>query len=76
MSPIMNIGNNGAPIRADARSSVFVPFFTTKPSGHGIGLSLSRRMMVQQGGMLELSKQPLVGCHVTFDLTFEVPTTH
>ncbi len=63
------IGNDGLPIPAENRKSLFVPFFTTKRSGSGIGLSLSRRMMIQQGGMLELAERPCLGCHVTFILT-------
>ena len=63
------IGNDGLPIPAENRQSLFVPFFTTKRSGSGIGLSLSRRMMVQQGGMLDLAEKQLSGCHVGFILT-------
>lgn len=63
------LGNDGAPIPAENRPSLFVPFFTTKRKGSGIGLSLSRRMMVQQGGMLELADRPGMGCHVTFLLS-------
>lgn len=64
------IGNDGLPIPAENRKSLFVPFFTTKRSGSGIGLSLSRRMMVQQGGMLELAEKQYQGCHVAFIVTF------
>lgn len=67
------IGNDGQPIPAENRQSLFVPFFTTKRSGSGIGLSLSRRMMTQQGGMLELAEKPLPDCHVTFILTIAIP---
>ncbi len=63
------VGNDGLPIPAENRQSLFIPFFTTKRSGSGIGLSLSRRMMVQQGGMLELAEQPLLGCHTAFIVT-------
>ena len=63
------IGNDGLPIPAENRQSLFVPFFTTKRSGSGIGLSLSHRMMIQQGGMLDLAEKPLSGCHVGFILT-------
>ena len=62
------VGNDGRPIPAEDRASLFVPFFTTKRTGHGIGLSLSRRMMIQQGGMLDLCDQPLNGWHVVFAL--------
>ena len=67
--PSFYIGNDGLPIPAENRQSLFVPFFTTKRSGSGIGLSLSRRMMIQQGGMLELAEKPLSGCRVGFILT-------
>ena len=66
---MLYIGNDGLPIPAENRKSLFVPFFTTKRSGNGIGLSLSRRMMIQQGGMLDLAEKPLSGCRVGFILT-------
>ena len=64
-------GNDGHPIPAENRQSLFVPFFTTKRSGSGIGLSLSRRMMIQQDGMLELADSPRQGCHVAFVLSLQ-----
>lgn len=63
------IGNDGLPIPAENRQSLFVPFFTTKRSGSGIGLSLSRRMMIQQGGMLDLAEKQQSGCRTGFLLT-------
>lgn len=63
------IGNDGLPIPAENRQSLFVPFFTTKRTGSGIGLSLSRRIMIKQGGMLDLAEKNLPGCHVTFVLS-------
>ena len=63
------IGNDGLPIPAENRQSLFVPFFTTKRGGSGIGLSLSRRMMIQQGGMLDLAETPLRSCRVGFLLS-------
>ena len=62
------IGNDGLPIPAENHQSLFVPFFTTKRGGSGIGLSLSRRMMVLQGGILELSERMCQGCHTAFIL--------
>lgn len=67
---LLYVGNDGLPIPAENRQSLFVPFFTTKRSGSGIGLSLSRRMMIQQGGMLELAEKQYQGCHAAFILTF------
>lgn len=70
---VLYIGNDGLPIPAENRQSLFVPFFTTKRGGSGIGLSLSRRMMIQQGGLLELAEKPLSGCRVGFILTMLIP---
>lgn len=70
-STLLYISNDGAPILAENRQSLFVPFFTTKRSGSGIGLSLSRRMIIQQGGLLELADTPHSGCHVTFILSLQ-----
>jgi len=66
----LQVSNDGHPIPAENRQSLFVPFFTTKRTGSGIGLSLSRRMMVQQGGSLELADTPHTGFNVTFLLRF------
>ena len=63
------ISNDGAPIPAADRDSIFIPFFTTKHGGTGIGLALSRQIMVRQGGDLELMDQPETGYTVTFRLT-------
>ena len=64
------ISNDGAPIPAADRDSIFIPFFTTKHRGTGIGLALSRQIMVRQGGDLELMDQPETGYTVTFRLSF------
>ena len=70
-TPLVLVSNDGQPIPAEARKSIFVPFFTTKRTGSGIGLSLSRRMMIQQGGSLSLLDQPQSGYHTTFALEFQ-----
>ena len=70
-TPSLYVSNDGLPIPAEARKSIFVPFFTTKQTGSGVGLSLSRRMMIQQGGSLSLSDQPKNGYHTTFSLEFQ-----
>ena len=68
---MLYVSNDGQPIPAEACKSIFVPFFTTKRTGNGIGLSLSRRMMIQQGGSLSLLDQPQTGYHTTFSLEFQ-----
>ncbi len=67
---LVYFSNDGAPIPAEARQSIFVPFFTTKRTGTGIGLSLSRRILIQQGGGMELAEHPRTSFHTTFLLWF------
>ena len=53
-SIFIDISNNGKHIPDDEAQQIFVPFFTTKPTGSGIGLSISRQIMKQSGGNIEL----------------------
>ena len=69
---LLYISNDGEMIPPDARSSIFIPFFTTKRKGNGIGLSLSRRLLTIQGGMMSLMDHPRTGFHTTFLLEFPV----
>lgn len=50
---IINIANNGKPIDKDILPNIFIPFFTTKASGSGIGLSVSRQIIRLHGGKLQ-----------------------
>ena len=65
---ILLFSNNGEPIPADVAREIFIPFFTTKSSGTGIGLSLSRQMLMMQNIELGLSDASISGYHVTFYL--------
>jgi len=49
------IANNGPQIPPEIKEQIFVPFFTTKENGSGIGLSLSRQIILQMGGDITLS---------------------
>lgn len=60
------VSNDGVPIPPDVRRDIFVPFFTTKPSGNGIGLSLSRQLLILQDMSLILADTPQNGYHVTY----------
>ena len=53
---IINVANNGAPISKESRNEIFVPFYTTKQEGTGIGLSLSRQIMRLHGGSITLAR--------------------
>ena len=63
------VSNNGEQIPYDVAKEIFTPFFTTKKEGSGIGLSLSRQMMMKQGMELLLAERATVpGYKVTFML--------
>ena len=48
----IDISNNGPKILPEIKEQIFVPFFTTKENGSGIGLSLSKQIIMQMGGDL------------------------
>ena len=52
---IIDVTNNGAPISEESQKEIFIPFFTTKQEGTGIGLSLSRQIMQLHNGTIHLS---------------------
>lgn len=52
----IEISNNGSPIPDEIKEQIFVPFYTTKESGSGIGLSLSKQILLQMNGDIILKK--------------------
>lgn len=60
------ISNDGQYIAPEVAREIFIPFFTTKETGQGIGLSLARQMMITCGGDLWLADKPVAGFHTTF----------
>jgi two-component system, NtrC family, nitrogen regulation sensor histidine kinase NtrY len=52
MRPVISVKDNGTGIDPEALDKIFIPFFTTKKTGSGIGLSLSRQFMRQHQGTL------------------------
>ena len=58
--------NDGHVIPLDVAQEIFIPFFTTKQTGTGIGLSLSRQILMKQGMTISLAENPLRGYNVTF----------
>jgi signal transduction histidine kinase len=50
---ILNVANTGMPIPEDILPHIFIPFFTTKSAGSGIGLTVSRYIMRLHGGKLQ-----------------------
>lgn len=60
--------DNGPGIIKEAREHIFVPFYTTKRTGSGIGLSLSRQIMQMHNGSLSVESEPDV--QTTFTMKF------
>ena len=58
--------NDGHVIPLDVAGEIFIPFFTTKQSGNGIGLTLSRQILMMQGMTLSLAESPQRGYNVSF----------
>jgi nitrogen fixation/metabolism regulation signal transduction histidine kinase len=66
--PIIQVTDNGTGISTDLIEKVFIPFFTTKEHGSGIGLSLSRQIMKLHGGTISVYSKP--GIETVFTLKF------
>jgi len=56
--PEIRVLDNGPGIPEDVMEKIFIPFFTTKETGSGIGLSLSRQIMQLHGGSLKVISSP------------------
>ena len=66
---LLQVIDNGAGIAAEHLDSVFVPFFTTKRNGTGVGLSISRQLMRVNGG--GISVRSTAGEGSVFTLRFQ-----
>ena len=64
----IQVSDNGTGIPADVQERIFIPFFTTKPAGSGIGLSISRQIMHMHKGSLTVISEAGQGSR--FLLTF------
>ncbi|MGW8316022.1 MAG: sensor histidine kinase [Bacteroidales bacterium] len=66
--PTIQVIDNGQGILSDVIDKIFIPFFTTKRSGSGIGLSLSRQILRLHGGTITAQSKP--GEETIFTMTF------
>jgi len=66
--PIIEIGDNGAGIDDELAEKIFLPFFTTKAKGSGVGLSLARQVMLMHKGAITARPRP--GGGALFQLSF------
>ena len=66
--PTIQVSDNGVGILKDVLDKIFIPFFTTKPSGSGIGLALSRQILRLHGGTITAASK--VDKETIFTMTF------
>jgi nitrogen fixation/metabolism regulation signal transduction histidine kinase len=65
---VIEIRDNGHGVPDDIATKIFVPFFTTREGGSGVGLALARQVMIAHGGFIRLGQKSDAG--TTFTLTF------
>ena len=65
---IIQVANDGEPIPVAAQEQIFIPFYTTKKEGSGIGLSLARQIMRQHNGTIDLLRSDVN--QTVFELRF------
>jgi signal transduction histidine kinase len=53
----LSVHDNGCGILPEVLDKIFIPFFTTKPTGSGIGLSLCKQIMTLHGGSLQVTSE-------------------
>jgi two-component system nitrogen regulation sensor histidine kinase NtrY len=70
---VLEVKDNGSGISADVLDSIFVPFFTTRPNGSGIGLSLAKQIMQLHQGSIQVHS--VEGAGSVFQLWFPYSTT-
>lgn len=66
----VSISDTGTGIRQEYRDKIFEPFFTTKTSRHGLGLSISRRLIEQNNGIVRADSNP--GGGAIFSITLPI----
>jgi len=66
----ISITDNGPGIPAEALTKIFMPFYTTKANGTGLGLAVVQKIVVQHGGSIEPRNQPLGGAEFIVWLPF------
>lgn len=65
---VLSVSDNGCGILPEVQDKIFVPFFSTKQNGSGIGLNLCKQIVRLHGGHLAVSSTPGIGATFTMHL--------
>ncbi len=68
---VLNISDTGTGISKESLSKIFEPFYTTKHNGLGLGLAITRRVIEEHGGKIDVTSIEGVGSQVTITLPIE-----
>jgi signal transduction histidine kinase len=71
---VVEVRDSGTGIPAAQLRKIFIPFFTTKPKGHGVGLALTHRVITEHGGTLTAANAPEGGA--VFTIKIPLGNTH
>lgn len=63
--PIIEVADRGPGISEEVATRMFVPFYTTRKEGSGVGLAFSRQVMIAHGGTISFSNRPQGGAQFT-----------
>ena len=61
---VVEVTDNGVGMAAEHRDKIFLPFFTTKPTGTGLGMAIVKKIMDLHGGEIEIESVPAQGTTV------------
>jgi len=70
----LRVRDNGPGISHELQSEVFSPFFTSKPTGNGLGLAISKKVIDAHGGSIELQSEPGAGAEFVVTLPKRAPS--
>jgi nitrogen fixation/metabolism regulation signal transduction histidine kinase len=71
---VVEVRDTGSGISANQLQKIFIPFFTTKAKGHGVGLALTHRIITEHGGTLTAANAPQ--CGALFTIRIPAGNTH
>ena len=66
----IEVKDNGKGISQEIRNKMFIPFFSTRDNGSGIGLSFSKFVILQHGGRIKVESEINIGTSLTIDLPY------